>query len=161
MRPQESVLEKKCCLSPTRRNRSGTKGRASLQVPRGVRQNVCREKLMRQTPTGLGKDPVVQERMRACLSAGVYWTPSGIIKTAGSTDAAHRLWPQGMSRWCKGQGCTQDRGAHLRTWTAAGQGRSRGENDSASANCLFLPVAHSLTCYLSVPIDQWLIQLLA
>lgn len=61
----ESGLEKKCCLSPTRRNGLGTKGRTTFQVPERVRQNIHRLKgnLMRQTSIDLGNVLMAQERM--------------------------------------------------------------------------------------------------
>ena len=58
-------MEKKCCLSPTRRSRLGTKGRTTFQVPEGVRQNLCRLEgnLMRQTYIDLGKVLMAQKRI--------------------------------------------------------------------------------------------------
>ena len=60
----ESGLEKKCCLSPTRRNRLGTKGRTTFQVPERVRQNIHRLKglneadfhRLRKSPNGSRED---------------------------------------------------------------------------------------------------------
>lgn len=58
-------LGKEGCLSPTRRNRFGTKGRTTFQAPEGVRQIIRKlsENLMRQTSIGLGRVLRAQERI--------------------------------------------------------------------------------------------------
>lgn len=149
MEPWKTDLKKKFVLSPTRKTGFGTNGRATSQTPKRVRLNThrLRERLhktylhrLRERPSGSGAD------MSPSLSKSI----------------EHPVAPSKLQVTQTQRHYMQSRGTHLyNTESLLVMSRFTGENEYVSSICLFPAVSHSLICYLSVPVAQCLIQLLA